>query len=1166
MKYLVMLVLVTSLTGGTLSDAMMKKLQKATPDEPIKALVWMKDQANLRNIKGYKAKEELLKETAQTSQMELIQFLQEKGVEEYKSFWLVNMMYVKATPEVIVSIAKRSDVALVDIVRERHIIQPKKSLKPYPKDGKTVEWNIDKIKADSVWAQYGLTGDGVIVGTMDTGIDPDHPALAGNFSGHFFDAVNGQITPYDDHGHGTHVAGIIAGGDGPGAFQYDIGVAYNAQIVSAKAFDAGGSGEDDDIIACFQWFVSLKVDSGVDIKVVSNSWGSTDETDTTFLPYIRAWREFDIIPVFANGNSGPSSGTAGTPGNFPNVIGVGATNSSDQVASFSSRGPAPSQYPWSDTTLWSRPDWNYIKPDISAPGANIRSSVPGGSYEAWDGTSMATPHVTGVIALMLEMNPSLDYETVYDILTNYGVDHPAGATYPNNDYGWGRLNALLAIENTPTLNSPYLRVLSPVFNDASGNNNGQPDPGETVEMTLPLRNLGLDVLNVTATIETYDSTITILDNTSSYGTVYRDSIVDGDGFSFYADSARRPGLPTNFVISITGQDTSGASYTKVDTITVVIGEPVYYSWFEDDFEGGLSNWILTGTWGTTSSSAHSGNNSLTDSPNGEYPNNSDYYALIKTPFDLSDAYFARLRFWQRYDLESGYDFGHVQAATDTSQGANWVDLFTVTGTQSNWEEVTVNLSSFVGSSRVFIRFLLTSDVSVTEDGWYIDDVNLEKDVPLEGIVLSINDFEVLDQGGNGVLDPGESASLLIALKNFGNETANSVHATLSTSDQYLVINDSTADFGTITANGGIVADTAFQVSALPETPREHHVVLTMNVTDSSGYTKTFQLNLVVGMRTVNDPSGPDNYGYFAYEGNDTSYSAAPTFNWVEIAPEAGGHGTSLSLSDDDDQVVTLPFSFIYYGNTFTNVTIGSNGLMAMGSTDAHDFSNSEIPSSDGPANMIAPLWDDLNPSRGGQIAYYFDSLNHRFIVEWHEVPHYGHTDELETFEVILLDPAYYPTPTGDGVILFQYLTDPTQDDFTTGIENGTQSDGLQIYYDGTTDRYSTGIHGGKVIKFITVSPLDVAEPGVAPMKFRFTISPNPIVRSGKLAFTLPVSANVRIRAYDITGRVVSDLLNRRLQAGAHVVPFDVTHLANGIYFVRIDAGKFKSVKKIIILR
>lgn len=1166
MKYMVTFVLVTSLAGGTLSDEMIKKLQKAAPDEPIKALVWMKEQANLKNIKGYKAKEDLLKETARTFQRDLIQFLQAKGVEEYKSFWLVNMMYVNATPEVIVSIAKRSDVALVDIVRKRHIIQPKKSLKPYPKNGKTVEWNIDKIKADSVWAQYGVSGDGVIVGTMDTGIDPDHPALAGNFLGHFFDAVNGYTTPYDDHGHGTHIAGIIAGGDGPGSFTNDIGVAYNAQIASAKAFDASGTGEDEDIIACFQWFVSLKVDSGVDIKVVSNSWGSTYETDTTFLPYVRAWREFDIIPVFANGNSGPSSGSAGTPGNFPNVIGVGATNISDQVANFSSRGPAPSEYPWSDTTLWSRPDWNYIKPDISAPGENIRSSVPGSGYESWDGTSMATPHVTGVIALMLEMNPSLDYQTVYDILTNYGVDHSAGQTYPNNDYGWGRLNALLAIQNTPTLNSPYLRILSPVFNDASGNNNGRPDPGETVEMTLPLRNLGLDVINVTVTIETEDSTITILDNISSYGTVYRDSIVDGDGFSFYADSSRRPGLPTNFVITISGQDTSSAAYIKVDTITVVIGEPVYYSWFEDDFEGGLSNWILTGTWGITSSNAHNGSNSLTDSPNGEYPNNADYYALIKTPFDLSDAYFARLHFWQKYELESGYDYGHVQASTDTTAGANWVDLMTVTGSQSNWEEVNVNLSSFVGSSRVFIRFLLTSDGFVTRDGWYIDDMSVEKDVPLEGIVLSLNGFEVLDQGGNGILDPGESARLLISLKNFGNETANNVCATLSTSDQYIVINDSTANLGTIMANGGIVSDTVFQISALPETPREHHALLTMNVTDSSGYTRSFQLDVVVGMRTVNDPSGPDNYGYFAYEGNDSSYSSAPTFNWVEIAPEAGGRGTVLNLGDDDDEVVSLPFTFIYYGNSFTNVTIGSNGLMAMGSTRATDFSNSGIPNSDGPANMIAPLWDDLNPSNGGQIAYYFDTLNHRFIVEWHEVPHYSHAGELETFEVILLDPAYYPTPTGDGIIIFQYLTDPTQDDFTTGIENGNQTDGLQIYCDGNVDRYSTGIYGGKAIKFTTVNPLDVAEPGADPLKFRFSISPNLIVRNGKLTFTLPVSANVRIRAYDITGRVVSDLLNRRLQAGAHVIPFDVRHLTSGIYFIRVDAGEFKRVKKVIILR
>ena len=901
--------------------------------------------------------------------------------------------------------------------------------------------------------------------------------------------------------------------------------------------------------------------------MVSNSWGSSDSQDTTFLPFVRAWHQFDIIPVFANGNSGPSSGSAGTPGNFPNVIGVGATDISDNIASFSSRGPAPNQYPWSDTTLWSRPDWNFIKPDISAPGVNVRSSVPGGGYDSWDGTSMATPHVTGVIALMFEMNPSLDYHTIYDILTNYGVDHPAGHTYPNNDYGWGRLNALLAIENTPGLNSPYLRVLTPQFDDASGNNNGRPDPGETVDMYVPLRNLGLDVANVTATISSDDPDITILDNSSNYGTVYRDSTAQGDGFSFSVDSTRRPGLPADFVISISGQDTAGTPYTKVDTITVIIGEPVYYAWYSTSFENGLSNWSLTGSWGLSTTEFHTGANSLTDSPNGDYPNNADYYALLKTPIDLSNAYFARVHFWQKFELEQGFDFGYVQAATDTGAGANWVDLMRVTGTQATWQEVFCDLSQFAGSSQVFIRFLLTSDGSVTRDGWYIDDLSIEQDVPLEGVVLSVVDISVLDNGGNGVLDPGESASLAMTIADMGNQPATGVQVSITTSDSFLTITDSVASIGDIPANGGTVTDTAFQIQASPNTPREHVAHIMFTFTDSTGYTKTYDYGLTIGVRTPYDPSGPDSYGYYAYESNDSTYGAAPTYNWVEIAPRAGGHGTPLSLGDDDDATVNLPFSFQYYGNTFTSITIGSNGLAAMGNTRATDFSNSGIPDEDGPANMIAPLWDDLNPSSGGQVAYYNDATNHRFIVEWYQVPHYAATGDIETFEIILYDPQYYPTPTGDGEIVFQYNVDPAQDDFTTGIENGTETIGMQMYYDGDVDRLSTGIYGGKAIKFTTVSPsVGVGESGLKPVKFAFSVSPNPITKNGRISFVLPEASKVNVIAYDVTGRAVSRILSGRFSAGQHIASWNVNNLPGGVYFLQIKAEKFKKTKKVIILK
>ncbi len=1163
-------VVASSLSAGNISKALEERLKAAGPDDHIGVLVWMAEQPDLSTLKGasYATKAQYLRDFAQRTQRALLSELSsDESVTDVRSFWLVNMVYVEATPSVIRRIAERSDVALVDISRIRHIIEPKVTSKPIPRI-KTVAWNIDKIKADSVWAEYGLSGDGVIVGTMDTGIEPSHPALQGNFSGYFFDAVNHQTAPYDDHGHGTHVAGTIAGGDGPGPFDHDIGIAYNAQIVSAKAFNASGSGSDPDIIACFEYFVTLKADSGVDIKVVSNSWGSTDGTDTTFLPYVRAWHEFDIVPVFANGNSGPSPSSAGTPGNFPNVIGVGATNSSDNIASFSSRGPAPNQYPWNDTTLWSRPDWNFIKPDISAPGVSVTSSVPGGGYESWNGTSMATPHITGVIALMFEMNPGLDYSTIYDILTNYGVDHPSqGAPYPNNDYGWGRVNALLAIENTPCLNSPYLRVLAPLVDDSTGNSNGIPDPGETVTLYVPLRNMGLDIFGVTATLSTDDPDITISDNQSVYGDIPNDSIINGDGFVFTSNESRRPGLPAEFVISITGNDSAGNVYTKVDTFTIQIGEPVYYPWFEDNFESGLAQWVTGGTseWGITDQESHSPTHSATDSPSGSYGNNEHKYLLIATPIDLSNAYFARIHLWQKYSLESGFDYGYIQVSTDSSDTADWTNIGSVNGDQDDWEEAYYDLSRFAGQ-QIYIRFLLETDGSVTRDGWYIDDVSVEMDVPLEGVVLSMRGINVLDNGGNGILDPGESAVLIANFYNMGSDTGRNITFTLRTSDPYITIVDSQVVVPEFLPNETVL-DT-FRVTADPGTPREHVAEFQINIVGDN-YTGEKEFSLTIGQRTILDPSGPDAYGYYAYEDIDSSYSNAPTFSWIEISPNAGGPGTSLNLSDDDVAQVTIPFQFTYYGVPYTQITICSNGWVAMGMVSDRDFSNSGIPNEDGPPAMVAPYWDDLNPVTGGDVSYYIDNENHRVIVEWHNIAHYGSSQDRENFEVILYDPAYYPTPTGDGEIVFQYLTDPVQDDYTTGIENQSETIGIQYYYDGDLDRLAAGITAGRAIKFTTAAPTSVEEPGGQPGAIReisFMVAPTLVSRQAVVTLALPTRQHVEVNVYDLSGRRIQNIYSGTKDSGVHRFTWTPGNLPNGVYFISLSAGDRHIVRKAVVLK
>ena len=201
------------------------------------------------------------------------------------------------------------------------------------------EWNIAKIGADQVWATYGVTGTGVLVASLDSGVQYNHPALvrqyAGNLGGgnfdhdfHWFDLTPlGLPTPYDDNGHGTHTMGTAVGGDGPGPFADDIGVAPGAHWIEVKVFDAAGTSDSEAIHAAFDWILapcpvgvqpgSPACDPSRAPQVVNNSWGNRNAAFTEFQPDVQALLAAGIVPVFSAGNSGPGAATMGSPGSFP---------------------------------------------------------------------------------------------------------------------------------------------------------------------------------------------------------------------------------------------------------------------------------------------------------------------------------------------------------------------------------------------------------------------------------------------------------------------------------------------------------------------------------------------------------------------------------------------------------------------------------------------------------------------------------------------------------------------------------------------------------------------------------------------------------------------------------------------------------------------------------
>lgn len=397
---------------------------------------------------------------SQETQLNLIKYLdaeKSKGsVKSYKSFYIVNGLEVTATEEVAEKLAafQEVDKILPNEVRKLDpIIKTKISSKA---NTSSVEWNINKIGACSAW-NSGINGTGVVVASIDTGVQWNHPALKTKYRGYnpadpdhpnnefnWFDATAGQNTPYDDIGHGTHTMGTIVGSDPSGENQ--IGVAPGARWISVKAFTADG-GTDADLIEAGQWILAPTDTKGTPHPekapdIVNNSWGGGAGLDEWYRQIVQAWRSANIFPEFSAGNvtntnpGGP--GSIANPANYPESFATGATDINDNLASFSLRGPSP---------------YNEVKPEASAPGVNIRSSVPGSKYEGgWSGTSMAGPHVCGVAALLLQINSSLTVDQLEKIITSTAVartdsEYP---TSPNNGYGSGRIDAYAAVSSLLT--------------------------------------------------------------------------------------------------------------------------------------------------------------------------------------------------------------------------------------------------------------------------------------------------------------------------------------------------------------------------------------------------------------------------------------------------------------------------------------------------------------------------------------------------------------------------------------------------------------------------------------------------------------------------------------------------------------------------------------------
>ncbi|AXI10262.1 peptidase S8 [Oceanobacillus zhaokaii] len=388
-----------------------------------------------------------LKATAQQSQGNVKQYLEqevEKGnAKDVESFHIVNGMAVTATKEVAEKLATFPEVEKIIPNEQIQLNTKVEKGEAIPQSTiEDVEWNVERVGAPDVW-ERGIDGSGVVVAVIDSGVDWNHPALKEKYRGYnpntkqvehtysWFDAYAGKTTPYDDNSHGTHVAGTIVGGEPNGENQ--IGVAPGAQWIGVKILGADGKGWSTDILRGAQWTLAPGGDPDKAPDIVNNSWGGGPGINEWFREMVINWRAAGIFPEFSAGNDGSGAGTIGVPGNYPESFATGATDFYDDLAVFSSRGPSP--YP------------GEVKPDISAPGQNIRSAMPGGGYGGKSGTSMAGPAVSGVIALLLSADSSLTVDEVEQTLieTAIPLTNWQYSQTPNNGFGYGLVDAKAAV-------------------------------------------------------------------------------------------------------------------------------------------------------------------------------------------------------------------------------------------------------------------------------------------------------------------------------------------------------------------------------------------------------------------------------------------------------------------------------------------------------------------------------------------------------------------------------------------------------------------------------------------------------------------------------------------------------------------------------------------------
>ncbi|MDQ0970419.1 bacillopeptidase F [Neobacillus niacini] len=685
-----------------------------------------------------------LQTNAEQTQYHIKNFIGQKKAEgklkDDQSYYIVNAVSFTSTKEVVQEIAAFPEVNHI-YLNERHAL-PKPKTSGVQKVTSELPWNLEKIQAKKAW-ENGLDGSGVVVATLDTGVDVTHPSLKKQYRGlnadgtfthtfNWLDLVGDSPTPIDSLGHGTHVTGTIVGYDPETGTR--TGVAPGARWIAVRAFSEDGA-LDTDLLKAGEWLLAPLDEKGTPHPemapdIINNSWGGDSTLNDWFRSVVKAWAAADITAVFAAGNHsyltpvGPGSIT--NPANYPEAIAVGSTDSANRISWFSLMGPSP--YGGSE-----------IKPDLVAPGEEILSTLPNNEYGLAQGTSMAAPHVSGAIAILKQMQPNMPIDKLKETLYA-GLIPLSDSKYPsspNDAYGRGILDLTGMVKSGSNgVGSLVGKVGYKAVDKKQPVASHEPLPYAYANAPLKLSVQASDDFAV-STVELHYQVDRAPEQTSN-GTLFKGNFKSGS-YSSELPLEQVRGKKITYYWKIT--DYAGNS-TKTVPVSLPLKEGLSVG-YATDFETTPVGWYSTGrnsSWNrgevmfNTHLKAPSGTNVYAtanpDWRNTDGPwtyNNNEESMLTMPPIQVKKGEAVFLNFKQSFGFPSfpaqgTDDWGQVLVSADMK---NWHVAKTNEGHLFlKWEDVSVDLSSFSGKT-VYVAYRFHSDSMNAILGWYLDDVALE---------------------------------------------------------------------------------------------------------------------------------------------------------------------------------------------------------------------------------------------------------------------------------------------------------------------------------------------------------------------------------------------------------------------------------------------------------